>query len=62
MWEGTLNYYKKLMKTIIFSGNSNLDYYKKMVELCKNYNIKLNVFTTAVHKSQLQLIEETKYS
>lgn len=59
MWESTLNHYKKTYENYNILGNSNLEYYKKMVELCKEYNINLKVFTTAVHSSQLKLIEET---
>ncbi|MBL3520924.1 hypothetical protein ACNSOP_08475 [Aliarcobacter lanthieri] len=58
MWKGTLNYYKKVYKDFHILGEKNFDYYKKMVELCNQYNVKLKVFTTAIHTSQLKLIEE----
>ncbi|WP_418180422.1 hypothetical protein ACNSOL_10430 [Aliarcobacter lanthieri] len=58
MWKGTLNYYKKVYKDFYILGEKNFDYYKKMVELCNQYNVKLKVFTTAIHTSQLKLIEE----
>ena len=59
MWESTLEHYRKTYQNYNVIGNSNLEYYKKIVELCKEYNINLKVFTTAVHSSQLKLIEET---
>lgn len=59
MWESNLEHYRKTYQNYNVIGNSNLEYYKKIVELCKEYNINLKVFTTAVHSSQLKLIEET---
>lgn len=59
MWESTLEHYRETYQNYNVIGNSNLEYYKKIVELCKEYNINLKVFTTAVHSSQLKLIEET---
>jgi hypothetical protein len=59
MWESTINHYKNIYENYNVLGISNIEYYKKMVELCKKYNINLKVFTTAVHYSQLKLIEET---
>ncbi|WP_418185405.1 hypothetical protein ACNSOS_11465 [Aliarcobacter vitoriensis] len=58
MWQGTLNYYQKVYKDFHILGEKNFDYYKKMVDLCKQHNVKLKVFTTAIHTSQLKLIEE----
>ena len=39
-------------------GDSGFDYLRNMVKLCKDNNINLKVFTTAIHVSQLQILEE----
>lgn len=50
-------YYKKYTSYLEW-GNSGFEYYKKMVDLCKDNNINLKVFTTAVHVSQLKILED----
>jgi hypothetical protein len=50
-------YYKKYTEYLEW-GESGLEYYKKMVQLCKDNNINLKVFTTAVHESQLEILED----
>lgn len=39
-------------------GETNLEYFRKMVQLCEENNINLKVFTTAIHSSQLQTLED----
>lgn len=39
-------------------GETNLEYFKKMVELCKEYKVNLKVFTTAIHTSQLNILKD----
>lgn len=39
-------------------GETNLEYFKKMIQLCKDYNVNLKVFTTAIHTSQLDILKD----
>ena len=50
-------YYKKY-KNYLEWGDTQFEYYRKMVQLCKDNNINLKVFTTAVHVSQIEILED----
>lgn len=41
-----------------YKTKSQLKIFKKMVKLCKDKNINLYIFTTAIHKSQLQILQD----
>lgn len=57
-WSNSVNGYRKKYRDYLEWGESGLDYLKKMVELCEEHNVNLKVFTTAIHTSQLKLLEE----
>lgn len=57
-WSNSVNGYRKKYRDYLEWGESGLDYLKKMVELCEEHNVNLKVFTTAIHTSQLELLEE----
>lgn len=42
----------------INSFNKNFDYFKRIIDLCISNNINYYVFTTVVHKEQLNLVKE----
>jgi hypothetical protein len=62
MWEdrkkNSYNGYLKKYTNYLEWGDSGFEYYRKMVKLCKDNNINLKVFTTAVHVSQLKILED----
>ncbi|MDK2081425.1 hypothetical protein [Aliarcobacter butzleri] len=60
LWKITLEGYKNKYFDYLEWGEDSLYYYKKMVELCKEYNINLKIFTTAIHSSMFKLLEETE--
>ncbi|MCT7648100.1 hypothetical protein [Aliarcobacter butzleri] len=60
LWKITLEGYKNKYFDYLEWGEDSLYYYKEMVELCKEYNINLKIFTTAVHSSMFKLLEETE--
>lgn len=60
LWKITLEGYKNKYFDYLEWGEDSLYYYKRMVELCKEYNINLKIFTTAVHSSMFKLLEETE--
>ncbi|MDN5104827.1 hypothetical protein O8C79_05925 [Aliarcobacter butzleri] len=60
LWKITLEGYKNKYFDYLEWGEDSLYYYKKIVELCKEYNINLKIFTTAVHSSMFKLLEETE--
>lgn len=60
LWKITLEGYKNKYFDYLEWGENSLYYYKKMVELCKEYNINLKIFTTAIHSSMFKLLEETE--
>ena len=53
-YEGYIEKYKNYLEW----GDSGLEYYKKMLQLCNDNNINLKVFTTTVHISQLKILED----
>lgn len=57
-WEASLSGYKTKYRDYLVWGDTNLNYFKKIVELCKEHNVNLKVFTTAIHTSQLKILEE----
>lgn len=57
-WSNSVNGYRKKYRDYLEWGESGLDYLKKMVELCEEHNVNLKVFTTAIHTSQWELLEE----
>lgn len=61
-WEerqaNSYNGYVEKYKNYLEWGESNLEYFKKIVQLCQEKNINLKVFTTAVHVSQLHILED----
>ncbi|MDN5128017.1 hypothetical protein PJV90_06645, partial [Aliarcobacter butzleri] len=60
LWKITLEGYKNKYFDYLEWGEDSLYYYKKIVELCKEYNINLKIFTTAIHSSMFKLLEETE--
>ena len=50
-------YYKKYADYLEW-GETGLNYYRQMVQLCKDNNVNLKVFTTAINVSQLQILED----
>ena len=50
-------YHRKYNKYLEW-GDTQFEYYRKMVQLCKDNNINLKVFTTAIHVSQLNILKE----
>lgn len=55
---GYKNKYINYLDFNITEYNENLEYFRKMVELCKKYNVNYNVFTTVIHKDQLNSLNE----
>lgn len=55
---GYKNTYSKFMNFNINEYNENLEYYKKMIELCKKYKVNYYVFTTTINDKQLNSIKE----
>ena len=39
-------------------GDSGFNWLRKMVELCKNHNVNLKLFTTTVHNSELDILKK----
>lgn len=58
MWQSTLKHYENVYDEYLVWGDTNFNYYKKMVELCNFHQVDLKVFITSIHNSQLKLIEE----
>lgn len=56
--QNSLEGYRKKYANYLELGDSSFEYYRKMVQLCKDNNINLKVFTTAVHVSQLKILED----
>lgn len=54
--ESSLSAYRKTYDTFLTQGNSGLALFKKMVDLCKDNNVNLNIFTTVIHDAQLKLL------
>ncbi len=52
-----MKYIKKYNKYLEW-GDTQFEYYRKMVQLCKDNNINLKIFTTAIHVSQLNILKE----
>lgn len=50
--------YNKIYKNYLEWGSKGLEVFRKIVELCKENNINLYVYTTAIHESQLQVIAD----
>lgn len=50
--------YENTYKNYLFFGKTGFDYLKKMIDLCKENNVNYKVFITAVHESQLLLLEK----
>ena len=50
-------YYRKYENYLEW-GDTQFEYYRKMVELCKENNINLKVFTTAIHVSQINILKD----
>lgn len=50
-------YYRKYNEYLEW-GDTQFEYYRKMVQLCKDNNINLKVFTTAIHVSQLNILKD----
>lgn len=61
-WEArkknSLDGYHKKYTNYLEWGDTQFEYYRKMVKLCKDNNINLKVFTTAVHASQIDLLKD----
>lgn len=59
MWKIVLDGYKKTYTDYLeWDETTSLYYYKKMIDLIKDYNINLKVFTTTIHSSLLELLQE----
>lgn len=56
--QNSLEGYRKKYTNYLELGDNSFEYYRKMVQLCKDNNINLKVFTTAVHVSQLKILED----
>ncbi|WP_368029216.1 hypothetical protein [Arcobacter sp. s6] len=50
-------YYRKYNEYLEW-GDTQFEYYRKMVKLCTDNNINLKVFTTAIHVSQLNILKD----
>jgi hypothetical protein len=50
--------YKLIYRDYLIWGDKGLSIFKKMVKLCQDNNINLKVFTTAIHVSQFQILED----
>ena len=48
----------KKYKNFLEWGDSGFEYYRKMIQLCKDNNINFKVFTTTIHVSQLKILED----
>ena len=57
-WENSIEGYREKYDNYLEWGETNLEYFKKMVKLCEDYHVNLKVFTTAIHTSQLNLLKE----
>jgi hypothetical protein len=56
--ENSYNGYYKKYDEYLEWGETNLEYFKQMIQLCNDNNINLKVFTTTVHSSQLQILRD----
>lgn len=56
----SLSGYEKKYSNYLEYGETTvqLDYFKKMIKLCKDNNINYKVFTTVIHKEQLKILEK----
>ncbi len=57
-WENSIEGYREKYDNYLEWGETNLEYFKKMVKLCEEYQVNLKVFTTAIHTSQLNLLKD----
>lgn len=57
---GYKNTYKNYLDFKPNEYNINMEYFKKMVDLCKQYNVNYKIFTTAIHNKQLNIIKEVE--
>lgn len=56
--KSSLEGYHEIYMNYLELGDSGFNYLRKMVKLCKDNNINLKVYTTAIHIKQLQILEE----
>lgn len=50
--------YNEFYNEYLIFGDSSFDYFKKIIQLCKDNNIEYKVFTTAIHQSQFKLLQK----
>lgn len=57
-YKNSYNGYIKKYTNYLEYGDTNIEYLRKMVDICKKHNINLNVFMAAIHSDQINILNK----